>query len=111
MSHTKYLKGQCTHCGGRIEFPAEVIGTTVECPHCARATELTLTAPPEQSSVPTKAIVWSMIAVLILGSGLAGAMAALHRAQRLATARQKERFAAMSAATTNTPSTPGLGVA
>ncbi len=103
MSLTKYLKGECTHCGGRIEFSVDAIGTTVDCPHCGKATELTLATPPEESSEPRKAIVWTVVAVLILGLGLAGAMAALKRAQRLATARQKERVVAMAPATNASP--------
>ncbi len=51
------------------------------------------------------------MAVLILGLGLAGAMAALNRAQRLAAARQKERAMAMSAATNSgTQSDSSAGV-
>jgi len=42
MSLTRYLKGECSHCGGRIEFPADAIGATVDCPHCGKATELML---------------------------------------------------------------------
>ena len=103
MSLTKYLKGECTHCGGRIEFSVDAIGTTVDCPHCGKATELTLATAPEESSEPRKAIVWTVIAVLILGLGLAGAMAALKREQRLATARQKERVVAMAPATNASP--------
>src|SRR5258708_5406219 len=111
MSPTKYLKGVCSHCGGRIEFPADAIGTTVDCPHCGIATELMLAAPPEESSEPRKAIIWTLVAVLILGLGLAGAMAALNRAQRLAAARQKERAMAMSAATNSgTQSDSSAGV-
>ena len=96
MSRTKYLKGECSHCGGRIEFPADAIGATIDCPHCGKATELMLATPPEESSKPRKAIIGTLTAILILGLGLAGAMAALKRAQRLAAARQKERAAAIA---------------
>jgi hypothetical protein len=88
MSQTKYLKGECSHCGGRMEFPAESIGAFADCPHCGQSTELTLALPAQPSTVPVKALVWSLIAVLILGGGLAGAMIALKRAQGMA-ARQK----------------------
>jgi len=27
---TKFLKGECSSCGGHIEFPAEAIGSTPE---------------------------------------------------------------------------------
>ncbi len=48
-----------------------------------------LAVPPQPSIVPMKAIVWTVITVLILGGGLAGAMIALKRAQGLA-ARKKQ---------------------
>jgi hypothetical protein len=89
MSRLKHLQGECSHCGGRLEFPADSIGAMADCPHCGQPTELTLAAPPSTSIVPAKAIVWTLIAVLILGGGLAGAMVALKRAQKMA-ARQKQ---------------------
>ena len=101
MNRTKYLKGECSHCGGHLEFPAEAIGMPTDCPHCGNQTELMLTRPPEEPSVPRKAIVWAVMALLILGLGLGGAFAALKRAQRMAAARQKERAAATAPAVTN----------
>ena len=35
-----YIKGSCTHCNGRISFPAGAKGSTIKCPHCAQATVL-----------------------------------------------------------------------
>ena len=90
MSQIKTLKGDCSHCRGRLEFPADAIGAVADCPHCGQSTELTLAAPPPTSPLPVKAIIWTLVAVLILGGGLAGAMIALKRAQKMA-ARQKER--------------------
>ena len=101
MSQTKFLKCDCSHCGGRIEFPVDLVGTAVDCPHCGKSTELMLPAPPQESGIPRAAIVWTIIAVLILGGGLAGTMVALHRAQRMAAERQKERAAGLAAATNN----------
>lgn len=40
MSEKQFLKCACTHCGGRIEFPAEVAGQVVDCPHCGKKTPL-----------------------------------------------------------------------
>jgi hypothetical protein len=102
MSRTKYLKGQCAECGGRLEFPAEAIGMTSDCPHCGKPTELTLAPLPDEPTVPRKAIVYAVIAALILGLGLAGALAALKRAERLVS-QKKERGAT---AATNSPA-PG----
>jgi hypothetical protein len=88
MSRTKYLKGECQQCGGHLEFPAETIGMPIPCPHCGQTTELVLAAPPQEPTVPSKVILWTLVAVLILGLGLAGTMFALKQAQKLA-ARQK----------------------
>jgi hypothetical protein len=38
-----YFKCACERCAGRIEFPAEAVGATVDCPHCGWKT--TLVAP------------------------------------------------------------------
>lgn len=84
MLKIKNLRGHCQHCGGPIEFHAEATGTTADCPYCGQPTELLLTPPPDEGSpVRTKAIVFSLIALLILVGGLGGAVIALKRAQRL----------------------------
>jgi hypothetical protein len=106
MSQIKHLKGECSHCSGRIEFPADAVGTLVACPHCGEQTELMLPPPPEAagSSVPAKAIVWAVVAAIILGGGLVGALIALKKAQRLY-GRQKQ-------STTNAqPSNPAPPIA
>jgi hypothetical protein len=98
-THTKMLKiknlrGECQHCGGPVEFHAEHVGTTAECPHCGQQTELLLAAPPEEESpVRKKAIGFTVIAVLILGGGLIAASIALKRAKRLQAERQVEQVA------------------
>jgi hypothetical protein len=84
MSRTKSLKSPCQRCGGRLEFPAEMIGTTTQCPHCGQSTELVLAAPAPENPVSRQTILWSLVAVLILGLGLAGSLVALKRAQRMA---------------------------
>jgi hypothetical protein len=78
---TKYLKGECSHCRGHIEFPVESTGLTAECPHCGQATELLLTPPREEPAIPSRVIVWTGVAVLILGCGLVLALVALERAR------------------------------
>ncbi len=80
---SKHLKAECQQCGGHIEFPAEAAGTTTECPHCGKPTELLLPAPEMESSVPTRAIVYAVIAIVILLGGLIGTQIALNRAKRL----------------------------
>ena len=102
MSKTKYLKGACQHCQGHLEFPAELIGTVVPCPHCQQDTELLLLVATEEPTVPRRALIWTGIAVVILGLGLAGALAALKRAQRWAE-QQKPQIATTPAAAAPTP--------
>ncbi len=86
MSETKFLRGVCQHCGGPIEFPAEAVGTATTCPHCGQDTELVLSlGETEPAKAPVKTIVFIALAALILIGGLAGAVIALKRAQRMAT--------------------------
>src|SRR6266478_4926983 len=92
MHRTKFLKGECSHCRGHIEFPAEAAGMSTECPHCGKSTELLLAAAPEEPTVPRRTIVWTMVAVLILCAGLGGVMLALRRTENWA-ARRKEHSA------------------
>ncbi|MEK7781328.1 MAG: FxLYD domain-containing protein [Verrucomicrobiota bacterium] len=84
MLKIKNLRGECQHCGKPIEFHAEHAGTTAECPHCSQPTELFLVTPAEESSpVRRKAIIFTVVAILILAGGLIGAVMALKRAERL----------------------------
>jgi hypothetical protein len=82
MDQTKYLKGECAHCGGHLEFPALSAGTLADCPHCGQATELLLARPPEEPTIPTKTLVWTIIAAVVLILGLVGALYALHLAKK-----------------------------
>src|ERR1051326_2451749 len=86
---TKYLKGECTHCGGHLEFPAEAAGVTTECPHCGKQTELLLAVPKDEGGIPARMIIWTIVAVLVLAGGLGAAMYALKRAQRWAEERKQ----------------------
>jgi hypothetical protein len=87
MDRTKYLKGECQHCGGHLEFPVEAAGMAADCPHCGKQTDLLLAPPPEESSGSHKAVVWTVIAVVILALGGAGLWVAWKRAEKWA-ARQ-----------------------
>jgi len=96
MNKTKSLKGECQHCGRRLDFPAEHIGLSAECPYCHEQTELLLARPPEEPALPRRVLVWTGVAVLVLVLGLAGALAALKRAQRWAD-RQRPQVTAPAA--------------
>jgi len=103
MSRLKYLKGECAHCGGPIGFPADSIGSTADCPHCGQPTELTLARPKEEPSLPRKTIVWTVIAVLILGLGLVGAMVALHMAEKRVRPKPEQAAVPLTSATNSEP--------
>ena len=98
---SKDLRGECQQCGGAFNFPAESTGMTADCPHCGQPTELLLALPPDaKSPASTKAILYTVVALVILIGGLVGTVMALKRAERL-TARQRE--AAIKAAPQNPP--------
>jgi hypothetical protein len=89
MPITKYLKGSCQLCGGHLEFPAEIVGTSIECPHCAKPTELMLDLPPAEPAIPRGTIIWTGVTISLLLLGLFGGLAALNRAQKAAVARRQ----------------------
>ena len=94
MPKTKYLKGECEHCSGHIEFPADSIGMSVDCPHCGKQTELRLAAPPEEPTVPRRVIIWTAIAILILVGALVAAMLGLDHYKRQIALRREQAAAA-----------------
>ncbi|MSU58452.1 MAG: hypothetical protein EXS35_09780 [Pedosphaera sp.] len=84
MPTTKDVRGECQQCGGQFDFAAEAAGLLADCPHCGQQTELLLATPPEEKSpAQTKAIIYTVVAVVILVGGLIGAIIALKRAQRI----------------------------
>jgi hypothetical protein len=97
MSKTKYLKGACQHCGGHLEYQADHIGMVVPCPHCHQETELSLLQAPDEPALPLRALVWTGIAVLILGFGLVAAVVGLKRAQHWAETRRHQAVAVTNA--------------
>ena len=48
MPPIAYLKTDCEHCSGHIEYPSELAGQSIECPHCQQTTALPspFTPPP-----------------------------------------------------------------
>ena len=53
MPETTYLKVECQHCKGHIEYPSELAGQSVECPHCKQTTTLPpSTSPPPPPPLP-----------------------------------------------------------
>lgn len=84
MQRTKRLKGECQHCEGQLEFPAENIGLAALCPHCRQQTELLLAAPKSEPVLPRRTLVWTAIAILILGGGLLACILELQRLEHWA---------------------------
>lgn len=84
MTTTKDIRGECQHCGGQFDFPAEQAGLTANCPHCGQPTELLLATPPEvESPIRSKAKVYIVVALVIGVAGLIGAQLALTRVRRM----------------------------
>src|SRR5882724_8670708 len=40
MTQSDFLKSECRHCAGHIEYPAGAGGETIACPHCGQPMEL-----------------------------------------------------------------------
>jgi hypothetical protein len=83
MNRPKYLKGECQHCRGNLEFPVELIGTTTSCPHCQQETELMLPRPPEEPAFSRKALVLTLAAIFIMIGALVATMLGLRHYQKL----------------------------
>ena len=56
MSEIVYLKTACEHCSGHIEYPSELTGQSIECPHCHQATPLPPPLPPSLTPSPPSPI-------------------------------------------------------
>lgn len=94
MAETKFLKCPCDHCGGHIEFPADGIGATIPCPHCARPTELALEIPAHLIQRPGRGRKWFIACAIILVVGSIASVAILVTAQSLMkkTRQKNEKF-------------------
>ena len=70
MPNPDFVKGECRHCAGHLEFPAEAVGQTVRCPHCGQLTVLAAAIPPDGKR---RAWVIPVIIGCLMASGLTGA--------------------------------------
>lgn len=77
MPAEKYLKCDCSRCGGRIEFPPDGVGTTVACPHCGLETELTIETDSTDSDDSARGKKWIVAGIVILVIGVVGSIGAL----------------------------------
>ncbi|NBV22039.1 MAG: hypothetical protein EBS05_08985 [Proteobacteria bacterium] len=93
-----FLKCDCEHCGGRIEYPAEAVGVNATCPHCQQETPLKLDSGDDAETVTVgggkaKLVIGVVVASLVAVGALAGALVWVkHKAA------QKEPSAAVSPA-------------
>jgi hypothetical protein len=109
MNRRKYLKCECQHCGGHIEFPAETIGTFAPCPHCQQETELVLPRPPEEPAFSRKALILSLGAIIMMILALVVTMLGLgHYKKLLAQRRAAAASVAPMPVATNLPAAAAL---
>jgi hypothetical protein len=82
MSPPDFLKGECSHCHGHFEFPAEAAGEIVECPHCGQQTELAAAQP--KAAGARKLIIAAVLTVLIIAAGAVAAWNHFNKSERAA---------------------------
>ncbi len=82
MSNNNFVKGECRHCAGHLEYPVEAAGQTVACPHCGQPTELAAPVLSNKSNRPSR--IWPVIIVVVclVAAGLAGAFLYLQKNHR-----------------------------
>lgn len=71
MIKQDFVKGECRHCGGHLEFPAEALGQFMPCPHCGQTVELQArhAIPPAKNR--GRLMAWVVILVCVAGGGMA----------------------------------------
>jgi hypothetical protein len=74
MPETTHRKAACQHCKGHIEYPSELAGQSVECPHCKQMTTLPpSTLPPPLPVInPARASIENASSVAGIGCLLQG---------------------------------------
>lgn len=74
-----FLKCNCEHCGGRIEYPAEAVGANAACPHCQQETPLKLDGGDDAEVLQVgggkaKLVIGVVVASVVAVAVLAGAL-------------------------------------
>ena len=110
MNQTKRLQGVCSQCGGSIGFPAGLVGTMTPCPRCGKQTELLLAAPPEEPTVPRKAIIWTVVVTAILALGVIVPLVGLRHFEKLAARQRAQTTVAASTNATEAAALAGFEV-
>jgi len=92
MSAISYLKCSCQQCGRHIEFPADAIGTSVDCPHCGWPTELTFRPAGTIGAIPRN-LTWPVIGLCVLLFGIIASVVGLRMVKQLALRTDLESLA------------------
>lgn len=71
MTESDYIKSECRHCAGHIEFPAEAGGQTIACPHCGQPVELP-GAAVAAGGKSRRPLVLGIIALVVVAAAIAG---------------------------------------
>jgi len=65
MSTDIFVKGECGHCAGHLEFPAAAAGETIECPHCGQSTKLAARRLLDKSRLWRGLFITAIIAIVL----------------------------------------------
>ena len=71
-SDSAFVKGECRHCGGHLEFPADAAGQTISCPHCGQPIELAAPVLPNKMPGSGRILLGIGLGACLIAAGLAG---------------------------------------
>ena len=71
MSVEYFVKGECRHCAGHLEFPAAAGGQTIPCPHCGQPTELRASVLEHKKRGPNPRLLAAVLVALVMAAGTA----------------------------------------
>jgi len=71
MSNRNFVKGQCHHCAGHLEFPTDAAGETIPCPHCGQPTELIAPVSTNKNNGIRRIAIGITVLILLIAIGLA----------------------------------------
>lgn len=92
----KELQGACAHCGAGITFPADRIGLTVPCPHCEQPTELMLSPPELEPTVPRRVAVLAVSGIVVLIAAFVACVFGLKHFQKVAEEKKRHQLPSSS---------------
>ena len=70
MSNDNFVKGQCLHCSGHLEFPADAAGETIPCPHCGQPTKLNAPVLSNKNNEIRRIAIGITALILLIAFGL-----------------------------------------